>query len=664
MDEENVVLKPGKKQKSQSQNKGVITIKPDSAPKEVKVIKPKKKEKLQGPLGRPSKKKTEPTKPFKNIKTDIQKRKEVTTFGQLQKALGGVDVSVLKRGMDRIFSQSKKIRPGFSSSWVAPHPPEGAKAVANYIIDGSSVTLFFVPEELETLYHVKPIEYDIPMNHVKLIHLARSHLTDRFPKNIQIDNPEQAREYISNMGNRLIYQLAKKHAIDLGKNRTEEIATVKKLSNILAKYTAGLGIVEFFLKDNYVQDVYIDASPSDNKVYIQLGGLNEPKLSEKCTTNVSVGTRDAESILSRFRYESGRPFSEAMPILETDLSSFGARATAIGKPLSPDGIAIALRRHSPEPWTLLKLIYNGTISSMAAGLISFLIDGRSTMLVVGSRGAGKTSLLGALMLEFPQNQRILTIEDTLELPVARMQDIGYKVQSLSVQSSLGGKAEMSADEALRISLRLGESAIVMGEVRGQEARTLYEAMRAGTAGSSVLGTFHADSAKSVYQRVVHDMHISPKSFLATDIVIVSGIARPGGSQKEMRRVMQIAEVKKHEDEDNMFQDLMLYNECTDALQETEAFNFRSERIGSIAASWGLSLEECIENIRARAQYRQIMVDYVKRNNKPQVLSADWVSKSNSAFWNLVEKHRKGVKIDNQKLMDNWSTWFTRSASYV
>ena len=132
----------------------------------------------------------------------------------------------------------------------------------------------------------------------------------------------------------------------------------------------------------------------------------------------------------------------------------------------------------------------------------------------------------------------------------------------------------------------------------------------------------------------------------------------------MRRVMQIAEVKKHEDEDNMFQDLMLYNENADTLQETEAFNFRSERIGSIAASWGLSLEECIENIRARAQYRQIMVDYAKRNNKPQVLTADWVSKSNSAFWNLIEKHRKGVKIDNEKLMDNWSAWFTRSASYV
>jgi Tfp pilus assembly pilus retraction ATPase PilT len=223
---------------------------------------------------------------------------------------------------------------------------------------------------------------------------------------------------------------------------------------------------------------------------------------------------------------------------------------------------------------------------------------------------------------------------------------------------------MTADEALRISLRLGESAIVMGEVRGQEAKTLYEAMRAGTAGSSVLGTFHADSAKSVYQRVVHDMHISPKSFLATDIIIVSGLARPGGSQRQKRTVLQIAEVRKNEDEDNLFQDLMLYNETQDKLLETDAFNYRSERIGRIAASWNMTLEKCIENIHTRASYRKKMVDYAREHKKPQLLSAEWVSKSNSTYWTLLEKHREGSKIDHKKVLEYWESWFERSAAYA
>jgi type IV secretory pathway ATPase VirB11/archaellum biosynthesis ATPase len=609
-------------------------------------------------------KEDDPPKIIKHNKNEITKRENISTYEDYLKALADIDVAVFEKGMERILTKSKKIRPGFSSSWVSPHPSEGAKMIASYEIDRSMIGFYQLSDEIESLYHVTPVEYDLPLDHVKLIHLARVRLSDRYPKNIQIDNPQQAREYVFKLGNRIIYQLAKKHGISLGRNRNEEMQNLRKLSEILAKYTAGMGIVEFFLKDRYIQDIYIDASPSENPVYVKLGGMNNPKISEKCVTNVSVSDADSESLLSRFRYESGRPFSEAIPVLETDLAEYNARATAIGKPLSPDGIAIALRRHSTDPWTLLKLIDNGTITPLAAGLMSFLIDGKSTMLVVGSRGAGKSSLLGALMLEFPQNQRILTIEDTLELPVIRMQKIGYKVQSLYVQSILGGKAEMTADEALRISLRMGESAIVMGEVRGQEARTLYEAMRAGTAGSSVLGTFHADSAKSVYQRVVHDMDISPKSFLATDIIIVAGVARPGGSQRQKRTLLQIAEVRKHEDEDDMFADLMVYDEIKDQFLETDAFNYRSERIGTIASSWNMSLEECIENIQTRARYREIMVKFARKNNKPQVLSAEWVAKSNTAFWNLVERCRAGPKIDHVKLMEDWILWFERSAQYA
>ncbi len=650
MDESSVVLKPKKKK-----DNGMV----------IKSIKIKGKDKDTISLKSQKRgEKKEVSSPPKAEETEIKKRREISTFEGLIMAIKEVDIPVFRKGIERVLDNSMKIRPGFSSSWVNPNPPQGAKAIIDYEVAQSPVTLYQLPEEVESLYHVRPMEYALPMNHVKLIHLARTQLTDHYPRNIQIDNPQQAREYILKSGKSLVYRLSKKHGIKLGQSRTEEMLNVKKLSEILAKYTAGFGVVEFLLKDPHVQDIYIDASPTDNRVYIKLGSLNELRLSEKCITNISVGEEDAESLLSRFRYESGRPFSEAMPVLETDLSAYKARATAIGKPLSPDGIAIALRRHSTDPWTLLKLIDNNTITPLAAGLMSFLIDGKSTILVVGSRGAGKSSLLGALMLEFPHNQRILTIEDTLELPVLRMQEIGYKVQSMYVQSSLGGKAEMTADEALRISLRLGESAIVMGEVRGQEAKTLYEAMRAGTAGSSVLGTFHADSAKAVYQRVVFDMHISPKSFLATDIIIVSGLARPGGSQRQKRTVLQIAEVRKNEDEENMFGDLMLYSEIQDRLFETDVFNYRSERIGRIAASWNMTLEECIENIHIRAGYRKKMVDYAKEHSKPQLLSAEWVSKSNSMFWTLIEKHRMGSKIDHKNVLKDWEFWFERSAAYA
>jgi type IV secretory pathway ATPase VirB11/archaellum biosynthesis ATPase len=116
------------------------------------------------------------------------------------------------------------------------------------------------------------------------------------------------------------------------------------------------------------------------------------------------------------------------------------------------------------------LAFNGSIDASLLGLLSYLMDGRTAMLICGARGAGKSSLLSALMFEFSPTQRILTIEDTLELPIRRMQHLGYKVQSLFVETRMEQTTEEVADQALRASLRLGESAIVLGEVRGPRLR--------------------------------------------------------------------------------------------------------------------------------------------------------------------------------------------------
>ena len=282
--------------------------------------------------------------------------------------------------------------------------------------------------------------------------------------------------------------------------------------------------------------------------------------------------------------------------------------------------------------------------------------------MTGSRGSGKTSLLGALLLEFPKSQRILTIEDTLELPGMKMQAMGYKVQSLFIQSSIGSIGERSAVDALKVSLRLGESAIVMGEVRGEEAKTLYEAMRAGTAGSSVLGTFHANSARAVYERIVYDMGINRESFTATDIVIVAGLSRPSGIQDTIKRVTQITEIKKDISlaEDEMFLDLMVYNPKKDLIEPTQSLNKRSPLLRSIAAKWSMSVDEVIRNINVRADIKQTLVQKSHELNAPHLLSIDAVSTANNIFWNVVQRHYSSFrKIDYSTLYDEWLNIFTR-----
>ena len=257
-------------------------------------------------------------------------------------------------------------------------------------------------------------------------------------------------------------------------------------------------------------------------------------------------------------------------------------------------------------------------------------------------------------MEFPQSQRILTIEDTLELPGPQMREIGYKVQSLYIESALGGHGEMSAEDALRVSLRLGESAIVLGEVRGREARTLYEAMRAGTAGSAVLGTIHGNSSRSVYDRIVHDLQIPPMSFTATDIVVIAGLARPGGTQRFDRRVTEITEVAKSRGAGE-FESLMGYQPENDALEATETYRHSSERLRAIAESWGLSYADALENIEARAAIREALVDTAVRRRRKEFLSAPWVATSNAKYWSLVEEGFRGKEI-----VDEWTAWLTRA----
>ena len=252
-----------------------------------------------------------------------------------------------------------------------------------------------------------------------------------------------------------------------------------------------------------------------------------------------VQSREVSNLIHILKRNSGLRFSQSNPILETDFPEFDARATVIGYPLSPLGNAVAIRKHSARPWTLSRLIHSGAIDPRSAGILSFLVDNRSTILICGPRGAGKTSLLSALMIENNKDTRQLVIEDTSELNCEQMRRAGYKVQSMLVDDRVGGNQQFRTDEALRISLRMGESSIVLGEVRGEEARTLYQSMRAGRAGSSVMGTVHGDSAESVYHRVITDMGVSPDAFMATDAIITLGTVRDRRSGNLIRRVNEI-----------------------------------------------------------------------------------------------------------------------------
>ncbi|MEM4258352.1 MAG: type II/IV secretion system ATPase subunit [Candidatus Thermoplasmatota archaeon] len=552
------------------------------------------------------------------------------------------------------------VRPGFIDSYIQLEPPADAVFLESYEVrrhEGRpiNVTLYLLRSRPEKLYFVVPSEYDLQREELLMLERVREHLSRHRPKDASFMDAESAREYFQHFGRQVISQFAKTSPLNLTAERIDYLA------DIFARYTAGFGILEDLLSDVRIQDIYVNAPVSNNALHIVVDG-------EEYTSNIFLSDADIDALASRFRTLSGRAFSEAAPVLDMDLSKYHTRVAAISNPLTPKGIAFALRRHRQKPWTLAHFIANHMISPETAGLLSFLVDGQASLLVAGSRGSGKTSLLGAMMLEIPQRFRILTIEDTAEIPVEQLQQCGYKIQSLITRSISSGSASSEVDptDALRTALRLGESVLILGEVRGVEAKVLFEAMRVGAAGNLIMGTIHGSTTRDVYERVVYDIGVPATSFKAVDGVIIAAPIRAEGGIERKRRVIQISEIQKtgwttNPDPDKVFRDLMVYNTATDRLGATDILDMgQSELLGGIAKKWGISVEKALQNIKLRTDIKKTLVDTAVSRNRLDLLEAASVRDANNAFWMFIEEGKqKNSSVDYAEVHKKWNTWFQR-----
>jgi hypothetical protein len=266
--------------------------------------------------------------------------------------------------------------------------------------------------------------------------------------------------------------------------------------------------------------------------------------------------------------------------------------------------------------------------------------------------------------------RIITIEDTFELPTISMRKLGYNIQPLKVASALAkpGGGEVSATDGIRATLRLGDSALIVGEVRSTEATALYEAMRIGAAANVVAGTVHADSPYGVYDRVVNDIGVPKTSFKATDIIIVANPVKSADGIHSYRRVTEIAEVTKWWENDPLleggFITLFKYNVEKDSLEPTpELINGESEvlkliagNIKELAGDWGAVWE----NIELRAKMKEEIVKAAEKNNYPDLLEAEFVIKSNDQFHLASEIiQRETGTLDSKKIFFEWNEWLKR-----
>lgn len=552
-----------------------------------------------------------------------------------------------RKGYEKLFKPTT--RPSFLRSKLKLKPPKASEIVDAYELDGTKIRIYHSPKKLEYLYFLIPPEYRLQPKKVQILQETKQKLLNRKGSL----EPNLARKEIEKESRKLMMESA------LRKNLEIDERKIRNLSKSLAKFSAGLGIIETILTDPKIQDIYVDAPVGERPVYIQHQEF------EECLTNLFLTPEDAQVMSSRFRAISGRPFSEADPAL--DLNIEGVRVTAIQKPLSPDGLAFAIRRHKSTPWTLPAFVEKGFLTPEAAGLLGLLVDSQASILITGSRGSGKTSLLGALMLELLPKYRIICLEDTSELPIEKLRELGFKAQRLHVKPSISGsRIEMTTEDALRTALRLGESVLIMGEVRGPETKSLYEAMRVGAAGNSVMGTIHGSSTKDVFERVVYDLGIPPSSFKATDVIAVATPTRPKGSIHRTRRLTQISEVNKSWKENPVneegFTELATYDSQSEELEIGSALeNEESTLLKSIARKWSMEFSEVKENLDVRSRIQRALVKTAKSTGKMELLEAENVVESNLNFHRFLEKALQNDFVDYDRIFSKWKSWLEETS---
>ncbi|WP_276271133.1 ATPase, T2SS/T4P/T4SS family [Haloarcula litorea] len=395
-------------------------------------------------------------------------------------------LAVAAEGVDGETPLAPHVRPTVSDAWVAATPPaDGTLRDRRSVETGATVRRYGTPGDGLDVYHLRPREHEFDDATTAALADAVARLASGPPG--ETPSPEAAAAAATADG---------------------EAATA--VAAVLRKHTQGLGVVEDLFADPRVSDVFATAPVAATRLRVRADG-------ETLRTNVRLSERGARALASAFRRRSGRAFSRASPTLDATATVAGRRVRVAGvtDPVS-DGVAFAFRAHDERTWRLADLVANGTVPPPVAGLLSVAVERGAACLVAGPRGAGKTTTLGALLWELPRAVRTVVIEDTPELPVSDLQGDGRDVQALRTAS--GDGPAVDASEALRTALRLGEGALVVGEVRGGEAAVLYEAMRVGDGDSAVLGTIHGTGGDSVRERLVADLGVPPSSFGATDLI--------------------------------------------------------------------------------------------------------------------------------------------------
>jgi len=277
---------------------------------------------------------------------------------------------------------------------------------------------------------------------------------------------------------------------ELGRLIAEEGAPLseaerERIAAEIGKDILGYGPIEAFLHDPTVTEIMVNSTAP---IYIEREGkLHQTRARFPAEDNL-------RRVIDRIAAKVGRRVDESSPMVDARLPD-GSRVNAIIPPLAVDGSALTIRKFSRDPYQVEDLIRFGTITQEIADLLSACVSGRLNILITGGTGTGKTTLLNVLSGFIPEDHRIVTIEDAVELQLRQDHVVRLEYRPPNIE----GRGEVTIRDLVRNSLRMRPDRIIVGEVRGGEALDMLQAMNTGHEGS--MSTLHANSPRDALNRL-------------------------------------------------------------------------------------------------------------------------------------------------------------------
>ena len=389
-----------------------------------------------------------------------------------------------------------------------------------------------------------------------------------------------------------------------GENQNKRVPNeyLDNLSRKLLRDIIGYGKIDSLIQDDELEEIMIIGINKPVYVYHRKHGMMK--------TNIYYDDeQELTDLIDSMARQINRRIDKESPILDGRLSD-GSRINATIPPVSADGPSLTIRKFKKDPLTIIDLINSRTLSLELAAFLWLCFDGlgvrSANAIISGGTSSGKTTTLNALASFINPKERIITIEDTLELQIPHEHVIRMETRPSNVEN----KGELTMNDLVKNSLRQRPDRIIVGEVRGEEAITLFTALNTGHSG---FGTLHSNSARETITRLTTNPMSVPKIMIqAIDFIIMQKrIYTPSGVS--YRRISEVAEVVGSEEGVIQLNKIFEWNPETDSIENV---SISSKTLTQIANLSGKSLYEINKEIENRELLLKHMVNQnIHRENE-------------------------------------------------